>query len=160
MSTLSASPSVSHEDTAEKLLTNQLLWMLFLRVVLYTLLLGVSAYLQGGKFDVVVLSPTPLFFFILFIYITSIGSGFILLNTDINPRRLGRQQNLLDTFFVTILVCLTGGSHSIFSPVFFFPTLLVDLSCHALAVSLQPGLPPCYMALFSQQNITSFFMFS
>ncbi len=121
MSILPVSTSVSHENTAEKLLVNQLLWMLFLRVILYTLLLGVSAYLQTGQFDVVVLAPTPLFFFILLIYITSIFSGLILLQTDIIPQNFGRHQNLLDTLFVAILVYLTGGSHSIFSPVFFFP---------------------------------------
>ena len=123
MATLPTGTPVSHENTVEKLLVNQLLWMLLLRVVLYTLLLGVSAYLQSGQFDVVVLSPTPLFFFILLVYGTSIGSGLLLLKTDTDPKRFGRQQNLLDTLFVAILVCLTGGSHSIFSPVFFFPII-------------------------------------
>jgi two-component system, NtrC family, sensor histidine kinase PilS len=122
MSAPSASTSVS-EDTSRNLLVNQLLWMLLLRIVLYTLLLGVNAYLKSAQFDVVVLSPTPLFFFILLIYIASIFSGLILLNTDINPRQFGRHQNLLDTLFVATLVYLTGGSHSIFSPVFFFPII-------------------------------------
>jgi uncharacterized membrane protein len=44
MSILPVSTSVSHENTAEKLLVNQLLWMLFLRVVLYTLFNWVRIY--------------------------------------------------------------------------------------------------------------------
>lgn len=123
MSRPSVRTSVSHENTAEKLLVNQLLWMLLLRVVLYTLLLGVSAYLQAAQVDGVILSPTPLFFFILFIYIATIFSGLILLKTDIIPKKFGRYQNLLDTLFVAILVFLTGGSHSFFSTVFFFPII-------------------------------------
>ncbi len=113
----------SPEKTIEKLLVTQLLWMLLLRVILYTLILGVSAYLQSGSYNVVVLPPTLLFFFILIVYTTSIASSLIFLQTDINPHRFGLHQILLDTVFVSVLIYYTGGSSSIFSPIYFFPII-------------------------------------
>ncbi len=113
----------SHESIIEQLLVTQLLWMLFLRVVLYTLLLGFSVYLQGQQFNVVILPPHLLLFFIILVYLSTIASSLILLKTDVKPRRFGIKQNLLDTLFVTILVYLTGGSHSIFAPIYFFPII-------------------------------------
>ncbi len=113
----------SHQSTVHRLMINQLLWMLFLRVVLYTVLLGVSAYLQSGQFNVVVLPPPLLFFFILLVYITSIVSSLILLKTEINPRKFGTNQVLLDTVFTSLLLYYTGGSHSIFTPIYFFPII-------------------------------------
>jgi cell division septal protein FtsQ len=65
MSAQTEKESPAAKSTLDKLLVNQLLWMLFLRVVLYTLILGVSAYLQSGKFNVIVLPPTHLFIFII-----------------------------------------------------------------------------------------------
>jgi two-component system sensor histidine kinase PilS (NtrC family) len=112
-----------HESIVEHLLVNQLLWMLFLRVVLYTLLLGVSLYLQGKQFNVVTLPPHLLLFFIILVYLSSIISGLVLLKTEVDPKLFGIKQNLLDTLFVTILVCLTGGSQSIFAPIYFFPII-------------------------------------
>lgn len=116
-------PSQQHRGTVHRLLVDQLLWMLFLRVVLYTLLLGGSAYLQSGQFDVVVLPPSLLFFYIVLVNTTSITSSLILLKTDINPRRFGVKQILLDTVFISILVYYTGGFQSIFSPIYFFPII-------------------------------------
>jgi len=114
---------VSHRKTIHRLLINQLLWMLFLRVVLYTLILGISAYLQSGQFNVIVLPPAHLFFFIILVYTTSIGSGLFLLKANRDPRRFGLEQILLDTFFISSLVYYTGASQSIFSPIFFFPII-------------------------------------
>lgn len=111
------------ENIVEQLLVSQLLWMLLLRVVLYTLLLGVSVYLQGKQFNVVVLPPHLLLFFIILVYLSSITSSLILLKTQVKPKLFGGQQNLLDTLFVTILVYLTGGSYSIFAPIYFFPII-------------------------------------
>jgi two-component system sensor histidine kinase PilS (NtrC family) len=123
MSAQTEKESPAAKSTLDKLLVNQLLWMLFLRVVLYTLILGVSAYLQSGKFNVIVLPPTHLFIFILLVYGTSIVSSIIFLRTNINPRRFGLNQILLDTFVVSVLIYYTGGSASIFSPIYFFPII-------------------------------------
>ena len=113
----------THKIIIERLLAKQLLWMLFLRVVLYTLLLGVSVYLQGKQFNVVVLPPNLLLFFIIIVYFSSIASSLVLLKTEVEPKLFGVQQNLLDTLFVSILLYLTGSSHSIFAPIYFFPII-------------------------------------
>lgn len=123
MSSFSDDSQTPHKIIIQRLLTNQLLWMLFLRVVLYTLLLGVSVYLQGKQFKVVVLPPHLLLFFIIVVYLSSIVSGLILLKTDVEPKLFGVKQNLLDTLFVTILLYLTGCSYSIFAPIYFFPII-------------------------------------
>jgi two-component system sensor histidine kinase PilS (NtrC family) len=129
----------SHETTVKQLLINQLLWMLFLRVVLYTLLLGISVYLQGGRFNIIIIPPALLLFLIILVYLSSIISGLILLKGKVNPRRFGIQQNLLDTFFVTILVYLTGGSGSIFAPIYFFPIIAGGLITPRLGGPIAAG---------------------
>jgi len=115
--------SSQKRSTLNNILVTQLLWMLLLRVVLYTLILGVSAYLQSGEFNIIVLPQAHLFIFILFVYATSITSSIIFLRTKINPRRFGLNQILLDTFVVSVLIYYTGGSASIFTPIYFFPII-------------------------------------
>lgn len=115
-------PSV-HTSTVKRLLVSQLLWMLFLRVILYTLILGVSVYLQGAQADVVILPQHLLLIFITVVYATSIASSLFLLKSNEDPKRFGIKQNLLDTFFVSVLVYLTGASLSFFAPIYFFPII-------------------------------------
>src|SRR3989339_103079 len=79
----------------DQMLRNQLLWMLLLRVVLYTLLL--------------------------IIFLTTIFSAFFLLIYQGSLRKFGFAQNLLDTCFVSILVFFSGSSESIFTTAYFFP---------------------------------------
>lgn len=123
MSARSSNEQVSSKHTVQQLLVYQLLWMLFLRVILYTLILGVSFYLQSGQFNVLIPPTSLLTIFILLVYTTTIISGFLLLGTDKDPRIFGFKQNLLDTVFVSILLYYTGASHSIFSPLYFFPII-------------------------------------
>ncbi|MEN8199181.1 MAG: ATP-binding protein [Thermodesulfobacteriota bacterium] len=123
MVSLPESASLASENTVDKLFVRQLLWMLFLRVLLYTFLLGVSTYLQSIQSKVLVLPHTPLLVFITFVYLISIGSGLALLKTDLNTQRFARIQTLLDILLVSILIYFTGGSGSIFSPVYFFPII-------------------------------------
>jgi len=115
--------SSTHMSTVGRLLVNQLLWMLFLRVVLYTLILGVSVYLQGIQVNAVILPQHLLLIFIIAVYISSIVSSLVLLKSNEDPRRFGIKQNLLDTFFVSVLVYLTGASLSFFAPIYFFPII-------------------------------------
>jgi two-component system sensor histidine kinase PilS (NtrC family) len=107
----------------DNLLKGQLLWMLFLRVVLYTLLLGISAFLQSGKLEIILPPYYWLFFFICCVYLSAIGSAFFLLTGKQDVQRFGLFQNQLDIFFVTLLVYATGSSHSAFSPLYFFPII-------------------------------------
>ena len=105
----------------------QLLWMLLLRVILYTLLLGISFLLQDDRFEVITLPPNLLVIFILFIYLFTIGSAFLLISAEGDHRRFGFIQSLADTVFAALLVYLSGSSHSIFTSTFFFPIIAAGL---------------------------------
>lgn len=109
--------------TIEQILKNQLLWMLLLRVVLYTLLSTLS-YIFGSSSFEIILMPRELMILLLFVvYLVSIASAFMLLMSSVSLRKFGFIQNLLDTVFATALVYGTGGSISIFSSVYFFPII-------------------------------------
>jgi two-component system sensor histidine kinase PilS (NtrC family) len=101
----------------------QLMWMLLLRVILYTLLLGVSFLLQDDKFEVITLPPNLLILFVLIVYISSIGSAFYLIRSKRNFRIFGFIQSLLDTVFCTVMIYLSGGSQSAFISIYFFPII-------------------------------------
>lgn len=107
--------------TINQLLRNQLLWMLILRVVMYTLLLALSFVFRHSQFDIVKLPVNLLILLLFAIYLTTIFSAFFLLIFQGNLRRFGFVQNLLDTFFVSLLVFFSGSSSSIFTSVYFFP---------------------------------------
>ena len=107
--------------SVNQILRNQLLWMLLLRIVLYTLLLAISYVFRGAQFDVIVV-PTNLLLLLLFIVVlTTMFSAFFLLIYAGNLRNFGFAQTLIDTFFVALLVFFSGSSRSIFTSVFFFP---------------------------------------
>ncbi len=101
----------------------QLMWMLLLRVILYTLLLGVSFLLQDDKFEVITLPPNLLILFVLIVYISTIGSAFYLIRSKRNFRIFGFIQSLLDTVFCTVMIYLSGGSQSAFISIYFFPII-------------------------------------
>ncbi len=109
--------------STDKLLRNQLLWMLLLRTILYTLLLAICYIFQGADFDIVVLPANLLTLLLLVVYLTTIFSAFLLLIYQGNLRKFGFFQTLLDTFFAALLVFFSGSSSSIFSSVFFFPII-------------------------------------
>jgi len=110
-------------ESSETVLKQQLLWMMLLRVVLYTLILGVSFLLQDDKFEAITLPPNLLILFVLSVYLCTIGSAFYLIKTDKNIRIFGFIQSLLDTFFCSLLVYFSGGSQSIFTSIYFFPVI-------------------------------------
>lgn len=134
-------------NVVEQTLKTQLQWLLFLRVVLYTLLLTVNFFFNDTKFEVILLPERYLILFILFIYTFTIGSAFFLTYLKNELRRFGFIQCLLDTVFVTILLYYTGSSHSIFISVYFFPIIAGGLILpqkgglvSAAAATLQFGL--------------------
>lgn len=104
-----------------QILRNQLLWMLLLRVVLYTLLLTINYIFRGAQFDVIVLPTNLLILLLLIIFLTTIFSAFFLLIYQGSLRKFGFAQNLLDTCFVSMLVFFSGSSVSIFTSAYFFP---------------------------------------
>lgn len=118
----------SRPDTSSsRLLRGQLLWMLMLRVILYTLLLGISVFLQSRRLEVILPPYYWLVFFIGCVYISAISSGIFLLTGKGNLRYFGFFQNQLDILFVSILVYYTGSSQSAFSPLYFFPIIAAGL---------------------------------
>lgn len=102
-------------------LRNQLLSMLVLRVILYTLLLMMSYIFHGSQFQFITIPPHLLLFLVFTVYITSFFSAFFLLIFQGSLTAFGFSQNLLDTCFVTMLIFFSGSSNSTFTSVFFFP---------------------------------------
>lgn len=102
-------------------LRNQLLWMLMLRIVLYTLILLMSFIFQGSQFQFISVPPNLLLFLVFIVYAVSLFSAFVLLVFQDNLRTFGFGQNLLDTCFVAMLIFFSGSSNSTFTSVFFFP---------------------------------------
>ena len=160
------------DNSPDNLLKGQLLWMLLLRVILYTLLLGISAFLQRGQLESILPPYYWLLFFICCVYFSAIGSAFFLLTGKKDVRHFGLLQNQLDIFFVTLLVYATGSSHSDFSPLYFFPIIAGGLIFprkggliaaaaaslqYALAIGLeQMKLYPAFFnryELFKEQNL-------
>lgn len=131
----------------DKLVKDQLLWMLLLRVILYSLLLGISVFLQSDQLEIILPPYYWLLVYIGWIYLLTIGSAFFLLASKKDLHRFALIQNQLDIFLVTFLVYATGSSHSAFSPLYFFPIIAGGLLLPgkgglvaAAAASLQYGL--------------------
>jgi two-component system sensor histidine kinase PilS (NtrC family) len=138
-----------------------LLWFLFIRVILFTLLLGITILLQSRDRQVILPPSSLVLAFITFIYIFSILSALVLQKKNINLQRFGRIQVLSDTVFITLLVYATGCSQSIFTSVFILPILAGGLIMHrigglipAAAATLLYGV---ILTLEYQQIIPSYF---
>lgn len=111
-------------DTVDQILRSQLLWMLLLRVVLYTMLSGLSVFFGSTNLDIILMPSEFLVLLLLAIYLTTIFSAYYLVVAQTTHlARFGFVQNLLDTLFATLLVYYTGISHSIFSTIYFFPII-------------------------------------
>lgn len=105
------------------ILQQQLLWMLFLRITLYTLLLVASYFVGHSPCTTFIVPHEVMFIFILVVYTFTIFSAFYLLISPHKGRPFGFAQVLADSLFVTILVFFTGTSASNFTPVYFFPII-------------------------------------
>ncbi len=101
-------------------LKKQLLWMLLLRIILYTLLLGISYIISELEFSVIILPNSALILLLLAVYTISIISALILLRLEKNIQKFGFLQSIFDTVFASILIYFTGISSSIFTSVYFF----------------------------------------
>ncbi|SHO50476.1 two-component system sensor histidine kinase NtrB [Desulfopila aestuarii] len=110
-------------ETVNQILRHQLLWLLLLRVVLYTLLSIVSYFFGGASFEVILMPRELMIGFLFTVYLASISSAIYLLMSSVSPRTFGFIQTLLDTLFATLLIYCTGISQSIFTSVYFFPII-------------------------------------
>ena len=102
---------------------SHLIWMLLLRVLLYTGVLALSFIFQGAQFDVILMPRTQLILLLLLVYSSTILSSLYLLKSPSPLPRFSLVQILLDTVFASLLVYATGASTSIFTSVFFFPII-------------------------------------
>lgn len=110
------------QNTGEQLRLH-ILWLLLIRVLLFTLLIGVTVVLQNKVRNIILPPPTVTMAFLSVVFIYSIGSAGLLQNMIRHLPRFGLIQLLSDTLFAALLVLGTGSSQSIFTPVFIFPVI-------------------------------------
>lgn len=100
----------------------QLRWMLFLRVVFLTLILGLNLLLQSAEHLII----TPPYYyvatFIGCVYFYTICSALIL-ETIKHYSIFAYFQILIDVVLVSILIYYSGGSQSIYTIIYFFPII-------------------------------------
>lgn len=100
-----------------------ILWLIALRAVLFTLILGIAVVFQSLGHTVILPPQEISILFLLVLYSYSIISAFVLQNLSSSVRRFGVIQLLSDTVFIALLVYGTGCSQSIFTPVFILPII-------------------------------------
>ncbi len=113
------SPIYSNNDQ----LRQHILWLLLIRIIFFTLLIGITVVLGSLGTQVILPSDTLILAFLAILFIFSIGSSAILQKQDLQLRRFGFIQLIGDTIFAALLVYGTGCSQSIFTPVFILPVI-------------------------------------
>lgn len=112
---------VEDQKTALRL-KKHLQWMLFLRVVILSLILGIHVLLESTEQNII---TPPIYYVIVFVvgvYIFTICSA-ILLRTARRYSTFAYIQILTDVLLVSILLFYSGGSQSIFSILYLFPII-------------------------------------
>jgi two-component system sensor histidine kinase PilS (NtrC family) len=113
----------SGTTAANNHLRKQIQWLLFLRVIFLSLLLGVSVLLQSEE-KVILLPPIHFVaYFIAGLYLFTIASALILRKIQCY-NRFGFLQISIDTLLISCLIFFTGGSQSVFTGVYFFPIVM------------------------------------
>ncbi|MCD6388541.1 MAG: PAS domain-containing sensor histidine kinase, partial [Desulfobulbaceae bacterium] len=107
---------------AEGLLIRQLHWLLFLRVLILTVFLGISGLLQYQDRDLIIPPLRYLLYFIGGIYCFSIASAFFLQKTK-HLKHFAFLQIFIDSLIVSTLIFFTGSSQSIFTLMNFLPII-------------------------------------
>ncbi len=107
---------------AAALLRRQIKWLLLLRVSTLSLLLGVIALLQISLTNLVIAPLPHILIFISAVYIFSIISSLIL-NHCRDYRLFALFQITMDSIMIGTIVYFSGGSHSIFTFLYFFPVI-------------------------------------
>ncbi|MFZ5775599.1 MAG: two-component system sensor histidine kinase NtrB [Thermodesulfobacteriota bacterium] len=108
---------------ANEHLKKQIRWLLFLRVLFLSLILGISVLLQPKNQPFLLPSRHLLAWFIAGLYLFSIASALALRVIQCY-RRFGYLQIGVDTVLVTLLVLVSGGSQSVFTVAFFLPIVM------------------------------------
>ena len=104
-------------------LKRQLQWLLFLRVLLLSLLLGINLLLLKSASQKIVIPPLSyISYFIAGVYLFTIVSALTLRKLKYYVK-FAYFQIVVDSFLVSLLVYFSGGNQSIFSTVYFFPII-------------------------------------
>lgn len=103
-------------------LKNQLHWVLFLRVVILSILLGLTVLLQNKEHDIVLPPIIHIIWFLVGTYLFTIISA-LLLKFISCYRRFAYFQITIDCGLTSCLVFFTGGSESIFTVIYFLPII-------------------------------------
>jgi two-component system sensor histidine kinase PilS (NtrC family) len=107
---------------AAALFKRQLQWMLFLRVVFLTIILGINLLLQSAEKHVITPPFNYVVIFIACVYIYTICSA-LLLKFIKRYTTFAYGQLLVDVLLITVLMYYSGGSQSIFTILYFFPII-------------------------------------
>ncbi|MGD9950045.1 MAG: nitrogen regulation protein NR(II) [Desulfobulbus sp.] len=109
--------------SSEQEVRRHIQWWIVIRVVLFTLLLGIAAYFRG-KSPSAIFPPLPFTsFFLLGIYAFSILSALIMPTSTWSARRSGVIQLLFDLLCTATLVYGTGCSQSDFIALMILPVI-------------------------------------
>jgi two-component system sensor histidine kinase PilS (NtrC family) len=125
-------PDSDNTPLAQKLfgsatLQQQFLWMLVLRVFLYSVLLGADFLFQDERFNVIAVPIGIFALLVIAVYGSAIGSSVIFIRGIYDTRKFGFIQILLEVGFAATLIYLSGGSQSAFISVFFFAIITGSL---------------------------------
>lgn len=123
MSTFNLFKNITPVTDTDEQLRLHILWLLFIRVLLYTLLLGITFLLHSKEQLLILPPPFIIIVYIFFIYSYSIGSALLLQKKNLRLKRFGLIQILSDTILISLLVYATGCSQSIFTAVFILPII-------------------------------------
>lgn len=116
-------PRITPLTPADLLLKRQLQWLLLLRVLLLSALLGISVLLQSKEHTLTIPPLEYIAYFIASIYCFTIISA-LLLRAISCYKHFAYVQIIIDSLLTTSLVFFTGGSQSIFTTIYFFPIIV------------------------------------
>ena len=115
----------SHVPSGNRL-RQQIKWLLLLRVSLLSLFLGISSFLQFARLELTLPPAAAIVFFFIFVYLFSITSAILCKRvTRFVPFAYG--QISADCALATVMIYYSGGSHSIFTFLYFFPIISAGL---------------------------------
>lgn len=112
-------PSIEH---APPLLKRQIQWQLFLRVLVLSLLLGISVLLHAKNHELIIPSLRIIAYYIAGVYAFTIISALILKYIR-HYKQFAYFQLFIDVALTSLLVMYTGGSQSVFTLIYFFPII-------------------------------------
>ena len=134
-------------------LKRQLGWILFLRVVVLTILIGLTTLLETQEHQIILPPLQHVLYFIVAIYFFTILSALIL-NRITCFRTFAYLQIIADVFLASCLIVYTHGSQSVFLMIYFFPiisgAILLFRSGSLLTAALSSL---CYAAIISSEYL-------